>query len=242
MKNGIGLLLLLAVVVAKSWAQPHEDDGWRDLFDGHTLSGWRNYGGNENDVRKWEVQDGALTLVQEGPFPMWDLIKSALIGGPSGDLIYYREKFQNFELSLRWRISPGGNSGIFYLVADESANTAWNTGIEMQVLDNAGHDDGQIRTHRAGDLYDLLAADPITVRPPGEWNDVLIRVQDNRIEHWLNGVMVLSVLRGSKEWDALVAASKFAKLPGFGKADAGYIVLQDHGNPVWYRDIRVREL
>ena len=112
----------------------------------------------------------------------------------------------------------------------------------MQVLDNEGHNDGRIETHRAGDLYDLIAASPETVRPPGEWNDVLLRVKDNRIEHWLNGQMVVSVSRGSAEWNALVAASKFADMPGFGKSDEGYIVLQDHGEPVWYRNIRVREL
>jgi cytochrome c len=173
---------------------------------------------------------------------MWDLIKSVIVGGPGGDLVYYREKFQDFELSLQWKIAPGGNSGIFYLVKDETENTAWRTGIEMQVLDNEGHADGKIRTHRAGDLYDMIAADPETVRPPGEWNDVLIRVKDNHIEHWLNGVKVVSVERGSEQWNKLVAASKFADMPGYGKSEAGYIVLQDHGDPVWYRNIRVREL
>ncbi|MEZ5502368.1 MAG: family 16 glycoside hydrolase [Halioglobus sp.] len=218
------------------------DHGWRDLFDGKTLTGWRNFGGDEHDVRKWTVQDGALALVQEGPFPMWDMISSIIFGGPSGDLVYYREKFRDFELSLQWKISPGGNSGIFYLVKDESENITWRTGIEMQVLDNDGHADGKIRTHRAGDLYDLIAADPETVRPPGEWNDVLIRVKDNHIEHWLNGVKVVSIERGSSAWNELVAKSKFADMPGYGKAEAGYIALQDHGDPVWFRHIRVREL
>jgi cytochrome c len=218
------------------------DDGWRDLFDGKTLSGWRNYGGDENNVRKWTVQDGSLALVQEGVFPMWDMIKSAIFGGPGGDLIYYREKFRDFELSLQWKISSGGNSGIFYLVKDETENVSWRTGLEMQVLDNDGHVDGKFQTHRAGDLYDLVAADPETVRPPGEWNDVLLRVKDNRIEHWLNGVKVVSIERGTPHWDQLVAASKFSDMPGYGKADAGYIALQDHGDPVWYRNIRVRAL
>lgn len=219
-----------------------EDDGWRDLFDGETLSGWRNYGGDENAVRKWTVQDGTLALVQDGVFPMWDLIKSVLVGGPGGDLVYYREKFRDFELSLQWKISPGGNSGIFYLVKDETENVTWRTGIEMQVLDNEGHDDGKINTHRAGDLYDLIAADPETVHPPGEWNDVLIRVKDDHIEHWLNGVKVVSIERGSEQWNTLVAASKFNDMPGYGKSESGYIALQDHGDPVWFRNIRVRDL
>lgn len=263
MQKFIVTLLLLPIVLSgvepAAGADPHHgnaddrprapesapapgEEGWHDLFNGESLAGWRNYGGDANAVRKWQVQEGTLALVQEGLFPMWALIKSAVFGGPGGDLIYYYEKFQDFELSLQWKISPGGNSGIFYLVEDETENVSWRTGIEMQVLDNEGHPDGQIRTHRAGDLYDLIAADPETVRPPGEWNDVLIRVKNNHIEHWLNGIRVISVLRGSKEWNALVAASKFADMPGYGKSEAGYIALQDHGDPVWYRNIRVREL
>jgi len=112
----------------------------------------------------------------------------------------------------------------------------------MQVLDNERHADGKLATHRAGSLYDLIAANPETVRPAGEWNDVLIRVQDNHIEHWLNGVKVVSVQRGGSEWKQLVADSKFADMPGYGKSESGYIALQDHGDPVWYRNIRVREL
>ena len=226
--------------VAKPQAAP--DKGWRDLFDGETLTGWRNVGGDENDVQKWTVQDGTLTLVQDGIFPAWAMIKSAIFGGPSGDLIYYREKFRDFELSLQWKISPGGNSGIFYFIQDETESTSWRTGLEMQVLDNDVHKDGKIRTHRSGDLYDLIASDPETVRPPGEWNDVLIRVKNNHIEHWLNGVKVVSIERGTPEWDELVANSKFADMPDYGKAESGYIALQDHGDPVWFRNIRVREL
>ncbi|MDG2048235.1 MAG: DUF1080 domain-containing protein [Halioglobus sp.] len=218
------------------------EDGWRNIFDGETLSGWRNYGGATNAVRKWEAQNGTLALVQSGAFPMWDMIKSAAFGGPGGDLVYYRETFQNFELSLQWKISPGGNSGIFYLVKDETENVSWRTGIEMQVLDNEGHRDGQIKTHTAGSLYDMVAADPETVRAPGEWNDVLLRVKDNHIEHWLNGVKVVSIERGSAKWNALAAESKFADMPDYGKFEEGYLVLQDHGDPVWYRNIRVREL
>ena len=118
----------------------------------------------------------------------------------------------------------------------------WLTGIEMQVLDNDGHSDGAIPTHRAGDLYDLIASDPETARPPGQWNDVLIRVKDNHIEHWLNGTRVVSVKRGSARWNALVAASKFSDMPGWGEAKSGYIVLQDHGDAVSFRNIRIREL
>ncbi|MEM9255814.1 MAG: family 16 glycoside hydrolase [Pseudomonadota bacterium] len=215
---------------------------WQPLFDGETLQGWRNYGGEPSQVEKWVVEEGALALKQTGTFPMWDLIRSVLFGGASGDLIYYPQTFRDFELELEWKISENGNSGIFYLVADEKEKTPWLTGIEMQVLDNEGHADGQIHTHRAGDLYDLIAAQPETVRPPGEWNRVRIRIQDNHIEHWLNDVKVVQVERGSDQWHDLVSASKFADMPRFGTADTGYIVLQDHGDPVWYRNIRLRKL
>jgi cytochrome c len=110
------------------------------------------------------------------------------------------------------------------------------------VLDNDGHSDGQIHTHRASDLYDLVAAKPETVKAPGEWNKVRLKIQDNRIEHWLNGEKVVDIVRGGEEWKALVAASKFNTMPDFGKSDTGYIVLQDHGDPVWYRNIRLRRL
>ena len=220
----------------------HQGDGWRHLFDGTSLDGWRNYGKAGKPIEKWGIENGELVLEQGGVFPLWGLIKSVIFGGGSNDLIYYREKFKNFELSLEWKISENGNSGIFYLVADEKENTPWLTGIEMQVLHNEGHADGQIETHRAGDLYDLIAAQPETVKPPGEWNKVLIRVINNRIEHWLNGVKVVEITRGSPQWDALVAESKYADMPRFGKADSGYIVLQDHGDPVWYRNIKVREV
>ena len=240
--SSIGLKAALPEKSAIEPANLQNQEGWESIFDGQSLDGWRNYGGDKNAVDKWEVENGTLALKQNSLFPMFKLISSALFGGPSGDLIYYRSKFRNFELSLQWKISQNGNSGIFYLVADESEKTPWLTGIEMQVLDNEGHKDGKIHTHRAGDLYDLIAAQPETVKTAGEWNEVIIRVKDNHIEHWLNGVKVLGVERAGKEWNAMLAASKFSDMPHFGKSDEGYIVLQDHGDAVWYRNIRVRRL
>jgi cytochrome c551/c552 len=218
---------------------PPEDASWTSLFDGKSLDGWRNYGSSEQ--RQWQAIDGELTFVP-GSFPMLSMIRTAVFGGGSTDLIYGREKFRNFELELEWKISAGGNSGIFYLVADERHNMPWETGLEMQVLDNEGHSDGQIQSHRAGDLYDLVAAQPETVKQPGEWNRVKIRIQDNRIEHWLNGEKVVDIERGGAEWEQRMAVSKFTEMPDFGQSDNGYIVLQDHGDPVWYRNIRIRRL
>ncbi len=222
-----------------SFSERPTGDEWIELFDGKSLDGWRNYGSKE--LEGWVVEEGSLAY-KPGSIPMWPMIKGAAFGGGSGDLIYGRERFRNFELNLEWKIAEGGNSGIFYLVTDEAHNMPWETGPEMQVLDNDGHADGQIETHRAGDLYDLIAASPETIKEPGQWNEVRIRIQDNHIEHWLNGEKVVSVKRGGPEWTALVAASKFNAMPDFGLSDEGYIVLQDHGDPVWYRNVRLRRL
>jgi len=221
-------------------AGPMAAGDWRPLFDGVSLDGWCQYGADDEEVRKWQVEDGALALQQRGVFPMWDLIRSAAFGGRSGDLMYCRETFGDFELRLQWMIGPGGNSGIFYLVADDAAKTPWLTGVEMQVLDDAGHRDGRNPARRAGALYDLVAPRQAVVKPPGEWNDVLIRVRGDHLEHWLNGVQVVDIVRGSSEWERRLAQSKFADMPRFGTARSGYIVLQDHGDPVWFRNIRVR--
>ena len=166
----------------------------------------------------------------------------SFLGGGSGDLIYAKQKYRDFELSLEWKISENGNSGIFYFVANEDEPAPWLTGPEMQILHNEGHKDGKIHTHRAGDLYDMIAAEPETVRGPGEWNHVLIRSLNGQVEHWLNGVKVVSFTYGGPEWDAMVAKSKFSDMEHFGKSDEGYIVLQDHSDPVWFRNLKIREL
>jgi cytochrome c len=210
------------------------------LFDGSNLGGWRYYG-SADEVKKWRADNGALAF-EPGSLGMLAMIKSAIFGGGSGDLIYATEKFENFELALEWKISEAGNSGIFYFVADEEQKTPWLTGLEMQVLDNDGHSDGKIHTHRAGDLYDLVASNPESALPHGQWNHIRIRVIDNHIEHWMNGKKVLEIQRFSPEWDQLIANSKFNDMPDFGKATEGYIVLQDHGDRVWYRNIKIRSL
>lgn len=228
---------------SEATARPVEEaaTGWTSLFDGKTLAGWRNYGGEDGEVENWVVSDGALEL-QPGRLGFLNMVRSYIFGGGSGDLIYSREKFRDFELSLEWKISENGNSGIFYFVADETQTTPWKTGLEMQVLHNEGHPDGQFHSHRAGDLYDMVAADPETVKPPGQWNEAIIRVHNNHIEHWLNGVKVVTIERGSERWQEVLANSKFADWVDFGNAEEGYIALQDHGDPVWFRNIRIRKL
>ena len=196
--------------------------GWRLLFDGKTTAGWRNYGKPEISSG-WVVQDGALTRT-----------------GAGGDIIT-TDEFQNFELSIDWKIEPGGNSGIFYRASEDSDAIYWNA-PEMQVLDDAKHPDGRSTLTSAGAAYDLYPAPPGHVHPAGEWNSAALIVNGNHVEHWLNGVKLLEYEFGSRDWDAKVAASKFKPHPHFGKNAQGHIGLQDHGNVVAFRNIKIRVL
>jgi hypothetical protein len=199
--------------------------GWKLLFNGADFTGWRVYG--KADVPpQWAVEDGAMTLTQGG----------------GGDIMTAGE-YGNFDLQLEWKIAPNGNSGIIYMVKEvpEAKNT-YNTGPEMQVLDNDGHADGKIPSHRAGALYDLVTPPDGAVKPVGEWNQARVLVQNGRIEHWLNGQKVADSSYGDDAWRAAVAASKFKDMPLFGKASAGHIALQDHGDRVWYRSIKIKPL
>jgi hypothetical protein len=195
---------------------------WRTLFDGTSLDAWRGYRLDSVPVG-WQLVDGALTRVSGG-----------------GDLIT-RERFGDFELALEWKVAEGGNSGIMYRVTEEAGAT-YETGPEMQVLDDEGHADGKSRLTAAGSLYGLYAAPAGVVKPAGGWNAVRIVARGHHVEHWLNGVKVVECEIGSSDWEAKVAASKFKAWPRFGRAASGHIALQDHGDRVAYRDIRVRSL
>lgn len=196
--------------------------GWRLLFDGTTTSGWRNYA-KQTIAEGWVVQDGALTRV-----------------GAGGDIIT-NDQFANFELSIDWKITPRGNSGIFYRASEEPDEIYWNA-VEMQVLDDAGHPDAQNRLTSAGAAYDLYPSPAGHVKPAGEWNTARLLVNGNHVEHWLNGVKLLAYELGSRDWDAKIAASKFRPHPKFGRNAQGHIGLQDHGDVVAYRNIRIRVL
>ena len=196
--------------------------GWRLLFDGKTTAGWRNYGKTAISDG-WVVQDGALTRV-----------------GAGGDIIT-NDEFRNFELSIDWKIEPGGNSGIFYRAAEDSDEIYWNA-VEMQVLDDAKHPDGQSSLTSAGAAYDLYPAPRGHINPGGEWNTARLVVNGNHVEHWLNGFKLLEYELGSRDWDAKVVGSKFKPHPRFGKNASGHIGLQDHGNIVAYRNIKIRVL
>lgn len=198
------------------------EPGWRSLLDGEAAEHWRGYGSDRLPAG-WRMVDGALTRVAR-----------------AGDIVTRRE-FGDFELELEWMVAPGGNSGIFYRVSEAPglAHT-WQSGPEYQVLDDAGHADGVRRETSAGACYGLYPAPRGVVRPAGEWNRTRILVQGNQVEHWLNGHRIVTYELASPEWRDRVRRSKFADLPRYGREPRGHIGLQDHGDLVAYRDIRVR--
>jgi hypothetical protein len=209
-------------------------EGWVLMFDGTTTGKWRGYG-KDHFPAGWEVKDGMLSCKGSG---------RGEAGAIEGGDIIYDEKFQNFELSLEWKISEGGNSGILYLAQESPDKTIWQTAPEMQVLDNIKHPDSRDDSHTAGSLYDMIAVARDKVKPVGEWNQAKILIYKGLVEHWLNGEKVVEYHLWTPEWEAMVAKSKFPQYnPDWAKvAQEGFIGLQDHGDDVWYRNIKIRKL
>lgn len=198
--------------------------GWRLLFDGRTTNGWRGFR-QDRVPDGWTVEDGTLTRAAAG-----------------GDIVTVDE-FENFELTLEWKVEPGGNSGIFFrVVEDDDVRQTYHSGPEMQVLDNARHPDGRSPLTSAGANYGLHAPVRDVSRPAGEWNRVRLVVNGAHVEHWLSGVKVVEYELWTEDWERRVRESKFVEWPRYGRARVGRIALQDHGDRVWYRNIKVREL
>ena len=207
-----------------SYSETNTADGWEPLFDGKSLEHWRGY--QKQDVPEgWVVEDGCIARHDQGEWR--DLIT--------------KDVFDNFELTLDWKISEGGNSGIMFNVV-EDYNQTYESGPEMQVLDNANHPDGKNTLTSAGSDYALYAPTKDVTQPVGEFNHVLIRVVGNHVEHYLNGEKIVEYDLYSDDWRARVEASKFKDMPGYAQSPNGHIALQDHGDDVWYRNIKVRRL
>ena len=223
--------------------------GWQSLFDGRTLTGWRGVGYDTVPTSHWTVVDGAIKKIASGDVPR------VADGRPlvGGDLMTV-DSFADFELSFEWKVTAGANSGVKYNVSEamslaqggagtQGGPTHSALGFEYQVLDDEHHEDGKLPSHRAGALYDLIApGDRKQLRAVGEWNSARIVFRGNHGEHWLNGVKVVEFELGSARMDSLLAASKYKSIAGFGAKRRGHLVLQDHGDEVYFRELKVRPL
>lgn len=216
------LLVLATAAVAdepNTLTDAEKAEGWTLLFDGKDLSQWRNF--KKEDVsEKWQVADGAFTLTEKG----------------GGDIIT-KETYGAFELKLDYRITKAGNSGLMYHVTEEEA-TPWRTGPEIQIQDNVDGKDPQ----KSGWLYQLYAPDTDATKPVGEWNTLHIVITPEKCIHTMNGTKYVEYVKGSADWDAKVAASKFAAFETFGKATEGHLCLQDHGDVVSFRNVKIKVL
>ncbi len=245
MKRNIFLTMSLAITLlialsgcsqtVNKLSKQEKKAGWVLLFNGQDFAGWRQCNGTAMPAN-WVIEEDAMkvfTAPDKNPGQ-----------GANGDILYATKKFKNFELSVDWKASKMANSGIFYSVREVPGKPIYYAAPEVQVLDNVDATDNKLDSHLAGSLYDMLPADPKTVHPAGSWNTIVIKMKDGKVTHTQNGVEVCSYTLWTPEWDAMVAKSKFKSFPGFteGIAKEGFIGLQDHGYPVWFRNIKIREL
>ena len=208
-------------------------EGFKLLFDGKSKDGFHVFN-NKTDGSAWKIVDGTYHL---DPKEQKD---AQTTGG--GDLVS-TDEYQNFHLKLDWKVDTAGNSGILlYVKEDKKYERSWHTGLEMQVLDNARHPDSKIIKHRAGDLYDLVTSSPETVKPALEWNHVEVISSNGNLEFFLNGTKVMVTKLWDENWKKMVAGSKFKVWSDFGTFNKGRIGLQDHGNKVWYKNIKIKTL
>jgi hypothetical protein len=242
MKRIFLTLSMAALLVAPSFAQKantlskqEKKEGWVLLFNGKDFGGWRQCNGTEMP-KNWVIEEDAMKVFTgEGKKPGQ---------GANGDILFGDKKFANFELSIDWKAGEMANSGIFYYVREVPGKPIYFAAPEIQVLDNKDATDNKIDSHLAGSLYDMIAADPKTVNPAGEWNTCVIKVVDGKASITMNGTEVVKYTHWTPEWDQLVQNSKFKSFPGFteGIAKEGFIGLQDHGYTVWFRNVKIREL
>lgn len=243
MKKTLFTLLMLSGIVVSASAQDNTltkkeiKEGWKLLWDGKTTAGWQAAKSHDGTFPKqgWVIKDNTLQVVEA------DGRESA----NGGDIIT-TEKYKNFELLVDFQITEGANSGIKYFVdPDLNQGEGSSIGCEFQILDDDVHPDAKLGVNgnrTVGGLYDLIP--PIKDKPFNKegFNTARIVVKDNHVEHWLNGVKVVEYERNNQMWNALVAYSKYKNWPNFGNADSGYILLQDHGNEVHFKNIKIREL
>ena len=215
-------LIVNGIVWAIGDVRNTTDTEWKPLLDEQVVSTWRGYQ-RESMPDGWQMVDGVLARI-----------------GDAGDIIT-TDQFENFELRFDWKIEPGGNSGVFFGVSEDGA-VAWHSGPEYQLLHNAGHPDGKAPITAAGSNYAVHPPIADMTRPVGEWNRSRLRVNREHVEHWMNGMYLLSYQIGDTEWQRRVTDSKFSELPLYGQSRRGHIAIQDHGDPVWFRNMRIKVL
>jgi hypothetical protein len=235
------LLVLTVLIACKNQKQEqeenkmaqteHKDKPWKILFDGTSFDNWRGYN-TDSMYTEWKIEDSAMVYTPR------------LNGGKN---IITKKKYTNFILSLEWKISEGGNSGIFWGVfEDPKFSEAYQTGPEIQILDNERNEDAKIggKSHQAGSLYDMVEPKQDVVKSAGQWNTCVIKIdyKNNQGTVTMNGTEIEEFPLQGAEWDTMVSHSKFATWDGFGKNQTGHIGLQDHGFKVWYRNIKIKEL
>ena len=214
-------------------------DGWIKLFNGTDFTGWRGY--NRSDIPSvWTIEDGAIK-VNENAVDNND-------NRDAGDIIFDR-KFKNFELTFEWKVAEGANSGVFYLAQEVDVQPIYDSAPEYQILDNLGHPDakaGKDGNRKSASLYDMIPAVPQNAKPVGQWNTGGVKVFQGNVVHYQNGEKVVEFTLWTDEWKEIVASGKFNGVSSFinagGENREGYIGLQDHGNDVWYRNIKIRNL
>lgn len=208
-------------------SKPEIKEGWLLMFDGTTTDGWRSY--LSDGIHGWEVEDGTL--------------KALGLGGDLGGDIISEGRYENFELKLEWKISPQGNSGILYLVQEDTAyHAVYETGPEYQLLDDVDFPEELEDWQLTGANYAMHVAENKELKPVGEWNTSKIVVDHGHVEHWLNGSKVVEYELWSEDWEKRVAEGKWGSYPDYGKVKEGHISLQDHGSVTWFRNIKIREI
>ena len=214
-----------------------KDSEWIYIFDGKTTDGWRGYN-KETLPKKWEVINGELTFNTE--------LKLEKDWNGGNDIIYYKEQFENFELYLEWKLPKGGNSGVFYHV-QEGYNAPHNISPEYQILDDDGWEEinnAKLKNwQKAGANYGMHEPNiSKKLNPSGQWNSSRIIHDNNKVEHWLNGKIILSFFKDSDDWNKKRNSEIFRDKTDYGKFKKGYIALQDHDTPIWFRNIRIKKL
>ncbi|WP_419210850.1 3-keto-disaccharide hydrolase [Maribacter sp. X9] len=228
---------LQPIITKNALGADETKNGWKMLWDGETTDAWRGARLDEFPNKGWEIKDGVLTVLSSGG-------EESAAGGD----IVTKELYGDFELMLDFKITEGANSGIkYYVDTDLNKGPGSSIGLEYQILDDKRHPDAKLGNHdgsrTVASLYDLIQADPNKpMHPPGEWNTAHIISKDNHVEHWLNGMKVLEYERKSEDYRKLVSESKYAKWPNFGESDRGHLLLQDHGDRVSFKNIKIKPI